>query len=151
MIRLWLFLHLLGFTMWLGGGIGAMFAAISAKKESREALAGVLRGQAAVQRLIIGPGALITVLSGLILTLNVDSRFGAGTGSVGPWLMVMQVSGLAAGLLTLFVTVPTSARLARLDPEAHPAGFDRLRQRMRVVGAVSGGLGLLALLAGALL
>ena len=53
MIRLWLFLHLLGFTMWLGGGIGAMFAAISAKKESREALAGLLRGQAADQRLII--------------------------------------------------------------------------------------------------
>ena len=150
MIRLWLFLHLLGFTMWLGGGIGAMFAAIAAKNESPAGLAGVLRGQAAVQRLIIGPGALITVLSGLMLTLNVDSRLG-GTDAVGPWLMVMQVCGLTAGLLTLFVTVPTSARLARLDPETHPAVFEQLRKRMRIVGAVSGSLGLVALLAGALL
>jgi hypothetical protein len=149
-IRIWLFLHLLGFTMWLGGGIGAMFGAITTRKEDPTTLAGVLRGQAAVQRLIIGPGALITVLSGLMLTLNVSSRFGE-TGGVGPWLMVMQVCGLAAGLLTLFVTVPTSARLARLDPAAHPAAFERLRRRMRIVGGVSGSLGLVALLAGALL
>ncbi|HEX2451377.1 MAG TPA: DUF2269 family protein [Gemmatimonadales bacterium] len=149
MIRLWLFLHLLGFTMWLGGGIGAMFAAIAARRESGQALSGVVRGQAAVQRLIIGPGALITVLSGLMLTLNVE-RSGA-PGTAGPWLMVMQVCGLAAGLLTLFVTVPTSARLARLDPEVHGAVFERLRSRMRIVGAVSGSLGLVALLAGSLL
>ncbi len=150
MIRLWLFLHLLGFTMWLGGGIGAMFAGIAAKNETRQALAGVVRGQAAVQRLIIGPGALITVLSGLMLTLSVSSRFGETEG-VGPWLLVMQLAGLAAGLLTLFVTVPTSARLARLDPETHAAAFDQLRKRVRLVATISGSLGLIALLAGALL
>ncbi len=150
MIRLWLFLHLLGFTTWLGGGLGVMFAGLAAKNESREALAGVVRGQAAVQRLLIGPGALITVLSGLMLTLDVSGRFGEPE-TAGPWLLVMQVAGLIAGLLTLFVTVPTSARLARLDPEAHAALFDRLRKRVRLVAMVSGSLGLIALLAGALL
>jgi hypothetical protein len=150
MVRLWLFLHLLGFTMWLGGSIGAMFAGIAAKVETRQGLGAIVRAQASVQRLIIGPGALITVLSGLMLTLNVSSRFGESEG-VGPWLMVMQVAGLAAGLLTLFVIIPTGARLARLDPETHAAAFDQLRKRMRLVATISGILGLTALLAGALL
>ncbi|MEA2723721.1 MAG: hypothetical protein QOH59_1492, partial [Gemmatimonadales bacterium] len=30
MTRLWLFLHLLGFTMWLGGAIAAMIIGIAA-------------------------------------------------------------------------------------------------------------------------
>ena len=150
MVRLWLFLHLLGFTMWLGGSIGAMFAGIAAKVETRQGLGAIVRAQASVQRLIIGPGALITVLSGLMLTLNVSGRFGESE-SVGPWLMVMQVAGLAAGLLTLFVIIPTGARLARLDPETHAAAFDQLRKRMRIVATISGILGLTALLAGALL
>jgi hypothetical protein len=150
MVRLWLFLHLLGFTMWLGGAISTMFAGIAARGESRPALGAVVRAQAAVQRMIIGPGALLTVLSGLMLTLNVSSRFGETQGA-GPWLMVMQVAGLIAGLITLFIIVPTGARLARLDPEAHAAAFDRLRKRLKLMGSISGSLGLVALLAGALL
>src|SRR5205085_1093376 len=35
MIRLWLLLHLLGFTMWLGGGLAAMAAGIAGKREDR--------------------------------------------------------------------------------------------------------------------
>jgi hypothetical protein len=150
MVRLWLFLHLLGFTMWLGGAISTMFLGIATRHEPRAALRAVVHGQAAVQRLIIGPGALLTVLSGLMLTLNLTNRFGETEG-IGPWLMVMQVAGLAAGLLTLFVIVPAGARLARLDPEAQPAAFDRHRQRLKLFGSISGSLGLLALLAGALL
>ena len=149
-MRLWLFLHLLGFTMWLGASIGSMFAGMAAKVETRQGLAAVVRAQAAMQRLIIGPGALITVLSGLMLTLNASGRFGDPQGA-GPWLLVMQVAGLAAGLLTLFVIVPTGARLARLDPEVHAAAFDHLRRRVRLVASISGVLGLLALVAGALL
>jgi hypothetical protein len=150
MVRLWLFLHLLGFTMWLGGALSTMFAGIAARGESRTALGAVVRAQAAVQRVVIGPGSLITILSGLMLTLNLTNRFGE-TGGVGPWLGVMQVTGLAAGLLTLLVTVPKSARLARLDPEVHAAAFDQLRKQVRLVASISASLGLIALLAGALL
>jgi hypothetical protein len=149
-VRLWLLLHFLGFTMWLGASIAVMCASIAAKVESRQGLAAVVRAQAAVQRLIIGPGALLTVLSGLMLTLNASSRFGDPL-TVGPWLMVMQVAGVAAGLLTLFVVIPTGARVARLDPEVHAAAFDHLRKRLRVVASISGVLGLLALVAGAFL
>jgi len=142
--RLWLFLHLLGFVMWMGGGIATMFAGIAAKSEDRAGLGAVARAQAAVQRIVIGPGALLTVLSGLMLTF---ARGGMAGGSV--WLMVMQGAGLVGALLTLFVAVPTASRLARLDPTGSEAAyFDELRNRQKVVGMVWGVLALLALVAG---
>jgi hypothetical protein len=142
--RLWLFLHLLGFVMWMGGGIAAMFAGIAAKSEDRAGLGAVARAQSAVQRIVIGPGALLTVLSGLMLMF---ARGGMAGGSV--WLMVMQGAGLVGALLTLFVAVPTASRLARLDPTGPEAAyFDELRNRQKVVGMVWGVLALLALVAG---
>ncbi|HEU5169364.1 MAG TPA: hypothetical protein VFU46_02440 [Gemmatimonadales bacterium] len=150
MNRLWVFLHLLGFSMWIGGGLGAMFAAIAAKRETRLGIGAVARAVGAIHRSTTGPGALITVLSGLILTMGVSGRMGEMVGFT-PSLIVMQLAGLAAALLTLFVLVPTSARLARIDPDEHAAAFDDLRSRQRVIGAVSGTLALVALVAGALL
>jgi Predicted integral membrane protein (DUF2269) len=139
-----LFLHLLGFVMWMGGGIAAMFAGIAAKSEDRAGLGAVARAQSAVQRIVIGPGALLTVLSGLMLMF---ARGGMAGGSV--WLMVMQGAGLVGALLTLFVAVPTASRLARLDPTGPEAAyFDELRNRQKVVGMVWGVLALLALVAG---
>ncbi|HET7600327.1 MAG TPA: hypothetical protein VFK09_08535 [Gemmatimonadales bacterium] len=151
MSRFWLFVHLLGFTMWLGGGLAAMMAGIAAKRESRTGLAAVVRAQSAVYRIVIGPGALLAVLSGLILTL------GAGTSGLGDqygmnvWLMIMQGAGLIGALLVLFIAVPVSARLVRVEAEGQGAGyFDELRNRLRVVGMVHGTLALLALVAGAM-
>ncbi len=146
MNRLWLFLHLLGFTLWLGGGIAAMFAGIASKSETRGGLGAVVRAQSAVQRMVIAPGALITVLSGLMLTFAL-----AGMGGFNLWLMVMQGAGLVAALLTLFIALPTATRLSRLDPAGeHAAYFDDLRKRQKVVGMIWGVLALLALVGGAL-
>ncbi len=93
MIRFWLFVHLLGFTMWLGGGLASMVAGIAAKREDRAGLGAVVRAQAAVQKIIIAPGALLTVLSGLILTFSVSARTGELTG-FNLALVVMQGAGL---------------------------------------------------------
>jgi hypothetical protein len=141
-----LFLHLLGFVLWMGGGIASMFAGIAAKSEDRAGLGAVARAQSAVQRIVIGPGALLTVLSGLMLTFAMT-----GMAGVSVWLMVMQGTGLVAALLTLFVAVPTASRLARLDPTG-PDGayFDELRNRQKVVGMVWGVLALVALVGGAM-
>lgn len=145
-MRLWLFLHLLGFTMWLGGGLSAMFVGIAAKREDRRGVGAMVRAQSALYKILIGPGALLTVLSGLILTLQ---RYSGG-GSA--WLMTMQGTGILAALLVLFVAMPASSRIARLDPEGpNAAYYDALRGRLRVVGIVAGTLGLIALLAGAML
>ena len=146
MSRLWLFLHFLGFAMWLGGGLASMFAGIASRSETRSGLGAVVRAQSAIQRMIIAPGALLTILSGLMLTFAL-----AGMGSANVWLMVMQGAGLVAGLLTLFVALPTATRLSRLDPSGEQgAYFDELRKRQKVVGMIWGALGLLALVGGSL-
>jgi hypothetical protein len=149
-IRLWLFLHLLGFTMWLGGALAAMAAGIAAKREDRAGLGAVVRSQAAVQKAIVAPGALLTVLSGLILTFSVTARMGELVGFSLP-LVVMQGAGILGALVVLLVSLPTAAKLGRLDPSGPGAAyFDELRQRQRVTASIAGVFGLVALVAGAL-
>ena len=150
MMEFWLFLHLLGFTLWLGGGFAAMLAGIAGKREDRQGLGTVARLQAAFHRVLVAPGALLTVLSGLILTFSVTGRTGELVG-FSVWLVVMQGTGIVGALLALMVGLPTATRLARLDPGGpNSAFFDELRQRQRVVSSIAGGLALVALVAGAM-
>ena len=149
MIQFWLFLHLLGFTMWLGGGFASMVAGIAAKREDRAGLGAIARAQAAVHKTIIAPGAILVVLSGLILTFSVSGRTGELVG-FSVWLVVMQGAGLVGALMVLLIGLPTAAKLARLDPMGPGAAFfDELRQRQKIVASVSGVLALVALVAGA--
>jgi hypothetical protein len=149
MIQFWLFLHLLGFTMWLGGGLAVMVAGIAAKREDRAGLGAVARAQAAAHKAIIAPGAILVVLSGLILTFSVSGRTGELVG-FSIWLVVMQGAGLVGALMVLLIGLPTAAKLARLDPMGQGAAFfDELRQRQKIVASVSGVLALVALVAGA--
>jgi hypothetical protein len=149
-IRLWLFLHIVGFTLWIGGALAAMVAGIAGKREDRAGLGAVVRVQAAVQKTLVAPGALLAVLSGLMLTFAVTSLRGGDAG-FNLWLVLMQGAGLVGALIVLMVGLPTAAKLARLDPEGPGAAyFDELRQRQRVVGSVAGVFALAALLGGAM-
>ena len=150
MSRSWLFLHLLGFTLWLGGAIASMIIGIAAKREDRHGLGAVVRAQATLMKTAIAPGALLAVLSGLILTFQIS----AGGDLVGfsVWLMIMQGAGLVAALLTLLISLPTATKLGRIDPAGERAQyFDELRQRQRIVASIAGTFGLVALFAGAML
>ena len=150
MSRAWLFLHLLGFTMWLGGAIAAMVIAVAAKQEDRGGLGAVVRAQVKLTKIVIAPGALLTLLSGIILTFSVTAQMGELAG-FSFWLVVMQAAGVIAALLTLLIVLPTAARLGRLDPTGEGARyFDELRARQRIVASISGTFGLMALLAGAM-
>jgi hypothetical protein len=147
--KLWLFLHLLGFTLWLGGAIASMVIGIAAKQEERHGLGAVVRAQSKLTKTAIAPGALLTVLSGLLLTFQLSGGELAG---FSLWLVIMQGAGVLAALLTLLIALPTAARLGRLDPLGEGARyFDELRQRQRIVASIAGTLGLVALLAGAML
>jgi hypothetical protein len=149
-IRFWLFLHLLGFTMWLGGALASMVAGIAGKREDRAGLGAVARTQTAVHKTLIAPGALLTVLSGLILTFSVAGRTGELVG-FNLWLVIMQGAGIIAALLVLLIGLPTAAKIARLDPTGPGARFfDELRQRQKIVASVAGVFGLAALVAGAM-
>jgi hypothetical protein len=67
-------------------------------------------------------------------------------------LVVMQGAGMVGALLALMVALPTSAKLARLDPSGPGAAyFDELRQRQKLISSIAGVLAMAALVAGALI
>lgn len=149
MFHFLLFLHLFGFGIWMGAGYASMVSGLRARTESRAVQGAVARVQAALHRRLIGPGAILTVATGIWLTVIV---MGGAAAAPSAWLMVMQVAGLAGGLVVVFVTWPTASRLEKLDPEG-PQGalFDALRKRQAMAGSIVGTLGLLALLGGVML
>lgn len=150
MRQLWLFLHLLGAFLWLGGAFAAMVISLSIKGDTRDRQGYAIRLQGQIYRLGVLPGSLATVVSGLALTL---ALYGGATGLTGiphP-LLLMQAAGLLAGVVTIVIVIPTSARLTRIDPAGeYHAVFDLLRKRLRLWGAISGMLGLLAVLGAAM-
>ncbi len=148
MRHLWILAHLAGFTMWLGGGFSAMFVGLASKREPRENLGTAMRMLAAIYQALVLPGALLAVVSGLVLSLMMYG--GPTLAGVSHWLMAMQGTGLLAGLITLLVLVPGAGKLVRVDPVAQPELFDALRKKQARFGMISGLLGLLALYAGAM-
>jgi hypothetical protein len=149
MSGVWHFVHYLAFTAWIGGALAAMVAGIAMKQMDRSAWGAVADVQAAIYRGLVGPGAIVVVLTGVIMTFQMYS--GLAGGQAGPWLGTMQGAGVLGALVTLLGAMPASARLSRLEPMgAHAAAFDALRQRLAITGSIGGTLGLLALLAGAL-
>jgi len=150
-IRLWIVLHIIGFTLWIGGGLASMVAGIVSRNEERARLGAVVRAQAAVQKILVAPGALLAVLSGIMLTFGMTSLRGGEVG-FSFWLVLMQGAGILGALIVLMVGLPTASRLARVDPEGpNAAYFDELRQRQRMTGAIAGVFAVAALLGGAML
>jgi len=137
--------HVLGFTLWLGGGIATMVAGVTAKRlGAAERLAGYkLIG--AVQRILVAPGAIAVVLSGLILSMPYMKQ-----GVVPGWLGLMMIAGILGAIGAVAISVPTAARLARLEPDSRgelPEAFHRLRKRQIWAATIAGALGLIAMFA----
>jgi hypothetical protein len=67
------------------------------------------------------------------------------------WLMAMQGLGILGGLMVLVHTVPTSTKLARLEPAgATAAAFHAIHRRLKISGMISSLIGMLGLLTSAL-
>jgi hypothetical protein len=148
------FVHLLGVALWIGGGLAAMLIAIRSRSEAPEVRAGVYRLLTSVQTLVIGLGALLAVVSGIVLTMNLSTR-GAGALMAQPRLWVMQGAGLLGGLLVFFVQLPIAVKLGGLaftdDTGNLPAAFARVQRRSAFVSATAGTLAVIALFAWAVL
>lgn len=145
-----LFLHILGFTWWLGGGMAAMVAGVAAKHFAPDERLAVYRGLSALARLIIAPGAFLVLATGILLMLQAVGSDYAPPG----WLGLMTVAGLIGALLVLIVVVPTAARLGRLTPDPRgdlPEAFTGLRKKQALFATIAGILGLVALIAGTVL
>jgi hypothetical protein len=144
MTTLWYLTHIAGFTMWVGGGLGAMFVGIRGRREDRAAQAIIVRLLTAIHRLVMLPGIFLTLVSGVALSIPA-----ARAGAPSSWLMLMQLTGVLAAILVLFVSIPSLARLLRISPTGDSAPrFDSLRRRQAMSGMIAGMLGLLALIGG---
>ena len=139
----WLLVHVLGFTLWLGGGIATMVAGVTAR---RFAPADRLRAYqliGAIQRLLVAPGALGVVLSGFVLASPYMMQ-----GAVPGWMGLMMGSGLLGAIAAVGISVPTAAKLARLASDARgelPPAFAVLRKRQIIAASIAGALGLIAM------
>jgi hypothetical protein len=148
--QLFLFLHLAGYALWMGAGLSIMIADLAARKLPREQLGGVVRLQEMIHSRLILPGALAVVVSGLVLTLRLYNSASATGMPVA--LMVMQGTGLMAASLVFVLSVPTLARLSRIEPVGpYAQAFDALRRKAAVSGTVIFVLAVISLVASALL
>ncbi len=146
-MTLWYLAHIGGFTLWLGGGLAAMLIGIRGRAEDRPTQAVIVRMLGGIHRVVMFPGIVLTIISGGYL-----SPSAAAAGMPSSWLMAMQLSGVFAALLVLFVSLPTLGRLNRIAPTGDTALlFDALRKRQAMSGMIAGNLGLIALVAGVLL
>lgn len=143
---IWLFLHYMGFAAWLGGGLAMMLAGITAKHFSPSDRLAVYRATGVVARSLVGPGALLVLVSGFVLSLPFFK-----TALVPGWLVAMQGLGLVGAIVAIGVVTPTAARMGRLelDPRGDlPESFFGLRKRQVIFATLAGAFALLALLAG---
>ena len=130
------FVHLFGMSLWIGGMVTAMVLIVGARAEGGSSKMTAFRWTGRIYSLVVGPGALLTVLTGLLLTMSLAQRMGSEA-MARPGIWVMQVAGLVAGVLVLFVAIPTAANLARMAAEAGegepPPAFEKMRKRLSAV------------------
>lgn len=147
-MKLWLLAHWAGMILWLGPGIAGMFMNIRARRETPAARALLARFLAPVYGTLIGPGAMITAVTGVVLTMRL-ARVGGAMAS--PGLIIMQGAGLVGALIVMFVVLPAAGRLARVAATVEggdlPPVFNSLRKRIVVGSSVGGTLGVIALVA----
>ena len=143
----WLTVHLVGMALWIGGGVATMVAGIVAKRLAPDSRLGAYRITSAVWRILVGPGALLVVVSGVVLAMPY-MKSGLVPGSLG----LMMVAGIVGALVALAVALPAAAALGRLeiDPQGGlPQRFGALRLRLVWAASIAGGLALTALIAAA--
>jgi len=146
----WLLVHVLGFTLWLGGGIATMVAGVTAKSFAPADRLKAYRLIGAIQRLLVGPGAAGVVISGVVLVLSGPYM---RSGDMPVWLIVMMGAGILGAIAAGAISVPTAARLARLEVDARgelPEAFQGLRKRQIMAATIAGSLGLIAMFAATL-
>ncbi len=142
----WLFVHMIGFVAWLGGGLAVMLSGITAKHFPPDHRLAVYRVMSVLSRNLIGPGAVLVVVSGFVLSVPFFK-----SATVPTWLLAMQALGLLGAIVVIGVVTPTAARLGRLDLDPRgelPEAFAALRRRQAIFATLAGILALLALLSG---
>ena len=144
------FVHSFGMCLWIGGAITTMVIALGAQKEGGEMRAGVYRLLARIHTSVVGLGALLVVASGFLLMMDYSTS-GLEIMMREPSRWVMVLAGLLAGVIVLFVALPTAVRMGGLAVTSEsgemPRAFEIYRRRLEVISYVAGVLAIFALFA----
>ncbi len=148
------FFHYLGIAMWLGGWLTAAVVASGSRGDSQQVSVRVTALLTRVHAMIIAPGALLTVGSGILWSMAIAGGGGVESriAPIGAW--IMTVLGVLGGLLVAFVALPTALKLksvavTRADGQVLPA-FEKQKRRLEIVSAVAGLCALASLFAAVL-
>src|SRR5436189_690074 len=90
----WVLVHVLGFTLWLGGGIATMVAGVSAKGFAPAERLAAYKLIGAIQRMLVGSGAMAVLLSGLVLAMPYMKQCAV------PGCMCFMLLGVVVGALS---------------------------------------------------
>src|SRR3989442_15670934 len=88
---------------------------------------------------------MAVLLSGLVLSMPYMKQ-----GVVPGWMGVMMIAGILGALGAVTISVPTAAKLARLEVDPRgglPEAFQGLRKSQNLPATIAGGFGLIALFA----
>jgi len=151
-MRLLLFLHWAGFSVWLGAQLAFMVFGPAAKRMSLESWANTWVTLAKVQRVLIAPAAATATVTGVALTMAAAQSHALDMGQA--WLMVMQTFGLLAGILALAVVTPLVNRMAVVAVRSLEKGqkepiAERVRSRLALAASITGAFIIVALFFGA--
>jgi len=142
------FVHIFGCALWIGGWIAGMIFSSSVEGASADTRASTFRALGRLHTTVIGLGALLVVGTGVVLTMNMNAG-GWGSLMQDPKLWVMVLTGLAGGLLVIFVVLPTATRATALAVVTKggefPPAFETYRKRLSTVSGLAGVLAVVAL------
>ncbi len=135
-----LFLHWLGWAVWLGAQLTFMVWGPTARKAPLPSWAHTWDTLSKVQRWIVAPGCAIATVTGIVLSMQYAQR-GLDMGS--SWLIIMQAFGLLAALLTLALATPMVNRMAYLAARSVEKGTlderaEPVRRKLALVASISG-------------
>jgi hypothetical protein len=148
------FVHYLGLAMWIGGWLVAALLFARARRESPLVQTTLHAIVASVFTVVIGPGAILTLGSGILWSMAIVGAGGVERRIASAGLAVMIAAGFVGGLLIAFLALPAAARLRAVavhteDGQVLPV-FETQRKRLIVVSTVAGLLALVSLAASVL-
>ncbi len=155
MIGAWIFLHVVGMAIWLGGLLTVGIWTSRARKTGDPGIVAFAYATAGrLYRGVISVSTWLTIVAGIVLMLLEHRAWFRPFPE--HWLFQMQVLGLAAFLATVVYLVPNAGKLARLaelragGDESVEAEFERRVKRQAIVGSVVGLVIIYVVLMGAL-
>ncbi len=145
-----LFLHWVGFSVWLGAQLTFMVWGPQNRAAGLEAWAHAWKTLAKVQGFVIAPAAALATITGVVMTMQLVGMHADETSALG----LMQGFGLLAGIVAIAVVTPLANRVAMYAQASLAAGQkDARAEKARVLlswaGSVTGVLILVALWFGA--